>query len=61
MFVMNCRIKTETTVRYEEEGGGKGGGEGGEAYHPVVCESCGTELAMQDEDEVVHFFNVIAS
>lgn len=30
-------------------------------YHPVHCDSCNTEVAVVDEDEVFHFFNVLAS
>ncbi|KAJ1929139.1 hypothetical protein IWQ60_001450 [Tieghemiomyces parasiticus] len=32
-----------------------------EAYHPVECRVCNTEIAVMDEDEVYHFFHVIAS
>ncbi|KAF9574984.1 hypothetical protein EC968_004744 [Mortierella alpina] len=28
-------------------------------YHPVVCEICNTKVALMDQDEVYHFFNVI--
>lgn len=38
----------------------QGAGEA-ETYYPVVCSCCGTEVGVQDDDEVVHFFNVIAS
>ena len=34
----------------------------GEApVYAVECETCGTVVGVQDEDEVTHFFNVIAS
>jgi len=34
----------------------------GEApMHAVECKTCGTVVGVQDEDEVTHFFNVIAS
>ncbi|KAG0364886.1 E2F-associated phosphoprotein-domain-containing protein [Gamsiella multidivaricata] len=29
------------------------------AYHPVVCEICNTKVALFDQDEVYHYFNVI--
>jgi len=32
-----------------------------EIYHPVVCAVCETELAILDDEEVYHFFNVIPS
>ena len=35
--------------------------EEGEDYHPVHCAECNTEIAVYDEDEVFHFFNVLAS
>ncbi|KAF9930401.1 hypothetical protein FBU30_000532 [Linnemannia zychae] len=28
-------------------------------YNPVVCEICNTRVALMDQDEVFHFFNVI--
>lgn len=30
-----------------------------EYYHKVVCDQCGVHVAMMDQDEVYHFFNVI--
>lgn len=30
------------------------------SYHPVKCSVCHTEVAVYDEDEVYHFFNVLA-
>ncbi|GAB4817238.1 hypothetical protein N2152v2_004284 [Parachlorella kessleri] len=35
--------------------------DGGEVLHPVECASCGTEVALRDEDGVYHFINVFAS
>lgn len=32
-----------------------------EVYHPVRCEVCNTQVAVYDNDEVYHFFNVLAS
>lgn len=32
-----------------------------ERYHPVACTECNTEIAVYDNDEVYHFFNVLAS
>ncbi|KAK2706029.1 hypothetical protein QYM36_016152 [Artemia franciscana] len=31
------------------------------SYHPVKCGECGTEVAVYDQDEIYHFFNVISS
>ncbi|KAI8463132.1 MAG: E2F-associated phosphoprotein-domain-containing protein [Monoraphidium minutum] len=44
-----------------EGGGGGGGGGGGEVMLPVCCGVCGTQVGAQDEDEVVHFYHVLAS
>ena len=69
MFVMNCRVDTTQKLKYslsksarkksklkkkEEE-------DEGEDYNPVKCETCGTEVAVYDKDEIYHFFNVIPS
>jgi len=48
------------------DGGGSGGGGGGEPQQvdvmlPVCCEVCGTQVGAVDEDEVVHFYHVLAS
>ena len=32
-----------------------------EVFHPVKCSVCNTEVGVYDEDEVYHFFNVLAS
>ena len=32
-----------------------------EIYHPVKCEQCNTEVGVFDQNEVYHFFNVLAS
>ena len=29
-------------------------------FHPVKCDKCDTEVAVFDDDEIYHFFNVIA-
>lgn len=30
-------------------------------YYDVKCTVCSTQIAVQDQDEVYHFFNVLAS
>lgn len=32
-----------------------------EVLHPVCCAVCGTEVGAQDADEIVHFYQVLAS
>lgn len=72
MFFVNCTVKTHVTVAPPEEKEGTGKdkdreaaekaeGEKQELLHPVVCATCGTQVGVQDEEEVVHFFNVLAS
>jgi len=31
-----------------------------EAYHPVRCSVCNTEVGVYDRDEVYHFFNILS-
>jgi RNase P subunit RPR2 len=54
MFVHNCH--TVPGERYKMKGDG-----GDEYYQKVTCETCGIQVAMLDEDEVYHFFNVVAT
>lgn len=71
MFHVNCSVRTHVKVapraqqeKGQKKDGAKEEGEGqdeGEVLHPVVCATCGTEVGVQDEDEVVHFYNVLAS
>jgi hypothetical protein len=69
MFVVNCTVNTEQKLKFPVKGKGKKG-RGGKGkmvtdpnsdYHPVMCDNCKTEVAMYDQDEVYHFFNVVAS
>ena len=32
-----------------------------ECYHPVKCTECSTVVGVLDDDQIVHFFNVLAS
>ena len=65
MFVMNCSVNTNTKMKFPVKHKGKkskkapGGDE--EFYNPVKCDTCNTEVAMYDKDEIYHFFNVVAS
>lgn len=53
MFVRNCH-----TVPGEKY---KIPGDNDESYFKVVCDTCGIHVAMLDDDEVYHFFNVVAT
>ena len=62
---MNCSVNTKVKMKFpikakkskkksqlpEDE----------EHYHPVTCDTCNTEVAMFDANEIYHFFNVVAS
>ena len=73
MFVMNCKVIADETLRYEAKKQKKKSSkknkelppnvslEQQELYNPVQCTSCNTEVAVFDKDEVYHFFNVVES
>ena len=73
MFVMNCKVLSDETLRYEakkekkkfskkkKEHAANIHPEQPELYNPVQCTSCNTEVAVFDKDEVYHFFNVVES
>lgn len=52
MFVRNCHTVPE--AKYKMKGGD-------EWYRKIACDTCGIQVAMMDEDEVYHFFNVVAT
>lgn len=53
------RRKPETTPEPAEPA--PAGMDADEAYHPVCCTECSTEVAVLDKDEVYHFFNILSS
>ncbi|KAI8084640.1 E2F-associated phosphoprotein-domain-containing protein [Halteromyces radiatus] len=57
MFVTNCQVNKKERYRYPESTSSATN----EAYYVVKCDTCDTHVAMMDEDEVYHFFNVIAN
>jgi len=74
MFVLNCTVEKTEVLHYKPPqkkvfkrhkrkatASESSDGENAEAssYHPVKCQSCGTEVAVYDKDEVYHFFNVL--
>lgn len=71
MYFVNCTVKTHVRVTAPDQKKGQARLEAAEVaeaaeaksevLHPVVCATCGTEVGVQDADEVVHFFNVLAS
>ncbi len=67
MFTMNCKVdkaQLQEQPSSKQQGRSRGKqartGEQG-AMWCVVCEVCDTVVGAQDEDEVVHFYHVLAS
>lgn len=62
LFVRNCVTKAGETmrVRVTNTGGidAQQNQDAGELLRPVACAQCGTEVAVQDADDVYHFCNV---
>ncbi|CEI85975.1 hypothetical protein RMCBS344292_00424 [Rhizopus microsporus] len=52
MFVHNCHVIKDERFKPKDA-------MEDEYYHKVVCDQCGVHVAMMDQDEVYHFFNVI--
>lgn len=74
MFVMNCKILKGEVLKFAPKQDkralkrkrGKSEEESStsnmeETFHPVHCSICNTEVAVYDQDEVYHFFSVLAS
>mmetsp|Transcript_14669 Transcript_14669/g.20842 ORF Transcript_14669/g.20842 Transcript_14669/m.20842 type:complete len:158 (+) Transcript_14669:42-515(+) len=60
VMVMNVRIDHLKIVKADGTPA-KLGKFCGETFHPVQCDSCGTEVGMYDSDSVYHFYNAIAT
>ena len=74
MFVLNCLIVRDEVLNYKPKPNKKprrkrrrgkaeefvNESEDPGTYHPVRCRECNTEVAVYDQDEVFHFFNVLA-
>ncbi|KAL4237359.1 hypothetical protein ACF0H5_002077 [Mactra antiquata] len=67
MFVSNCKVDTSEFLKYPKAGKNSRKRRKSEKsveddkFNPVKCEECNTVVAVYDEDEVYHFFNVLAS
>ena len=69
MFIMNCNIVTDERLSYTHKPDKKSRkrrkqqppSQASDLYHPVRCSQCNTEVAVYDNDEIYHFFNVLAS
>ncbi|KAJ3157477.1 hypothetical protein HDU86_003369 [Geranomyces michiganensis] len=71
MFFENCIVDTEEVQYYPKAGqrskppASTANNDGGvqtddDAFWPVRCEICATQVGVMDAEEVVHFFHVIA-
>ena len=54
MFPQNVTVLRDQVYKYPSEDGKE------EKYHPVQCEICESELAVQDMHGMYHFFNALA-
>ena len=63
MFVVNCSVNTSQKMSFplKNKKGKTKKTVSDESYHPVTCDTCKTEVAMYDRDEIYHFFNIVSS
>lgn len=74
MFVTHCKVDTSEVLKYPKASRKRSrkrkqgqnaeqdlGEDCDDRFHPVQCEECNTVVAVYDEDEVYHFFNVLTS
>jgi len=69
MFVLSCKVDLNKVLRYPATDKKRKfkptscspneANPDEDIYHPVQCSICNTEVAVQDKDEVYHFFNVL--
>ena len=52
--------KTQTD-KQDSIAGAQDGQDIGDIFNPVKCSVCDTEVGVFDQDEIFHFFNVLAS
>ena len=76
MFVLNCKVMKDELLHYktkpdkrkrerrDQEGSltpSDASPPSDEVYNPVKCSVCETEVAVLDNEQVFHFFNVLSS
>ena len=68
MFTVNCKIDTSQrmkaptkTKKSKSKNSEHSEDSQEETYYPVQCSACDTHVAMFDNDEIFHFFNVVTS
>lgn len=66
MFVMNCSVDYSENLTYPNFAKSskkmkQSSEKAKEVYHPVYCNECRTQVAVYDEEEIYHFFNVLSS
>lgn len=55
MFAQNVRVLTEERLTVGADA------DAGEWYHKVLCDYCGVDVGVRDQDDVYHFFDVFPS
>ena len=68
MFVRNVKVnlrerwrEADLNVNGDGDANATGSPQKDEFYHRTACATCGTQIGVQDKDEVYHFFNVLAT
>lgn len=65
VFVMNTRVREDQVRHVLPQKGGRRKNQQqvqpSEVLRPVFCDCCDTEVGVYDEEEVYHFFHVLAS
>lgn len=72
MFVTNCKVDKTEILKYpkaskrskkrkKSKQSMDDTATNDDNFHPVKCTECNTVVAVYDEDEIYHFFNVLAS
>lgn len=73
MFVSNCKVDTSEILKYpkaskrskrkkkSKQNNVDDSENSDDKFHPVKCTECNTVVAVYDDDEIYHFFNVLAS
>jgi len=59
VFARGVETSTTSCLRPTDDGGD--GASADERYREVTCAQCGTVVAVQDDDDVYHFFNVFSA
>lgn len=61
MFVHNCQIDWFNLMEYKEKKSKNPSKSPSDRYYPVKCKICATHVGVYDNEEIYHFFNILAS